>query len=190
MEQFTRAQARESRELQQVFERAIKEVERSFERSAASEPQNAVAVTATPIAPADPASRSPTRSGFAAGCAGCATPGRPMAAPRSPDQPKRSSPLTFLVRLAAILLLMAGASAAGDLLPRLKTKVTAVTIGAASRAPAEQPRAPGRRLRRPFRETVERSRDSAKKPAPPAQPSMPLPTTFGVYALKRDNFRS
>ena len=38
LEQFTHAEARESREVQQVLEDAIKEVERSFERSAASEP--------------------------------------------------------------------------------------------------------------------------------------------------------
>ncbi|PPQ16856.1 hypothetical protein CV770_24300, partial [Bradyrhizobium sp. AC87j1] len=51
LEQFTHADARESREFQQVLERAIKEVERSFERSAASEPQKIVAATDVPVPP-------------------------------------------------------------------------------------------------------------------------------------------
>ncbi|GLR98486.1 hypothetical protein GCM10007858_61290 [Bradyrhizobium liaoningense] len=38
LEQFTHADAREARELQQVLERAIREVERAFERSERSSP--------------------------------------------------------------------------------------------------------------------------------------------------------
>src|SRR5688572_23216100 len=38
LEQFTHADAREARELQQVLERAIREVERAFERSEKSSP--------------------------------------------------------------------------------------------------------------------------------------------------------
>src|SRR3569833_3460847 len=51
LEQFTHTEARESRELQQVLERAIKEVERSFERAAASEQQRLAAATAAPVTP-------------------------------------------------------------------------------------------------------------------------------------------
>lgn len=190
MEQFTHADARESRELQQVLERAIKEVERSFARSAASEPPNAAAATASsppppaaspapPPIPASPVSASPTP----AKDEGAAR--RPVAPPRSLDQPKRSGTFTFLVRLAVILLLIAGGSAAVILWPRLKTQMAGLSQSA---KPSEQVAAspeprPAATATPPESETVERSSDSAKDPAAAAQPSMPLPTTFGVYAL-------
>ncbi|SCB27069.1 hypothetical protein GA0061098_1004225 [Bradyrhizobium shewense] len=191
LEQFTHADARESRELQQVLERAIKEVERSFERSAASEPQKIVAATDVPVPPpghtpapppipmSSPVSASPPAAKDAEAAR------RPVASPRSPDQPKRSGAFTFLVRLAGILLLMAGASTTVIYWPRLRTHLSALSQLA---LPSE--RAPGNPEPRPATApppsesvSVERSPDSAKEPAPPAHPSMPLPTTFGVYAL-------
>ncbi|MBB4365078.1 hypothetical protein GGD65_006142 [Bradyrhizobium sp. CIR18] len=191
LEQFTHADARESREFQQVLERAIKEVERSFERSAASEPQKTVAATDVPVPPpghtfapppipmSSPVSASPP----AANDAGA--PRRPVASPRSPDQTKRSGAFTFLVRLAGILLLMAGASTTVIYWPRLRTQVSAL-----SQLVLPSERAPGNPEPRPATApppsesvSVERASDSAKEPAPPAHPSMPLPTTFGVYAL-------
>ncbi|AWL99636.1 hypothetical protein [Bradyrhizobium amphicarpaeae] len=189
LEQFTHADARESRELQQVLERAIKEVERSFERNAASEPQK---ITASAV-PASPPVQSPAPPPIPMSSPVSASPPvakdtgaprRPVAPPRKPDQPKRSGAFTFLLRLAVILLLMAGASAAVIYWPRLKTQMTALSQLAqpSERAPsASEPRptAP------PPAESanVERAPDIAKEPAPPAHPSMPLPTTFGVYAL-------
>ncbi|WP_018317062.1 hypothetical protein [Bradyrhizobium sp. WSM2793] len=176
LEQFTHAEARESRELQQVLESAIKEVERSFERSDASEPQN---VVPPPIPAPAPVSASPP----AAKDAGA--PRRPVVSPRSPDQTKRSGAFTFLVRLAGILLLMAGASTTVIYWPRLRTQVSAL-----SQLVLPSERAPGNPEPRPATApppsesmSVERAPDSAKEPAPPAHPSMPLPTTFGVYAL-------
>lgn len=190
MEQFTHADARESREFQQVLERAIKEVERSFERSAASEPQKIAATAApvppsvqTPAPPPIPISSPVSASPPAAKDAEAAR--RPVASPRSPDRPKRSGAFTFLVRLAGILLLMAGASSAVIYWPRLRTHVAAL-----SQLVLPSERAPGSPEPRPApvptpseSASVERSPDSAKEPAPPAHPSMPLPTTFGVYAL-------
>ncbi len=187
LEQFTHAEARESRELQQVLERAIKEVERSFERSAASEPQNVVAATAAPVPPPVPTAAPPPVPSLPVSASpptatGADAPRRPVA-PTSPDRSKRSGALTFLVRLVAILLLMAGASAAVIYWPRLKTQVTAL-----SRSEQPSERVPSSPEPRPtptaiLSETVERSPDNAKEPAVAAQPSMPLPTTFGVYAL-------
>ncbi|MBB4260139.1 hypothetical protein [Bradyrhizobium sp. CIR3A] len=191
LEQFTHADARESREFQQVLERAIKEVERSFERSAASEPQKTVAATDfpvpppghTPAPPPIPMSSPVSASSPAANDAGA--PRRPVASPRSPDQTKRSGAFTFLVRLAGILLLMAGASTTVIYWPRLRTQVSAL-----SQLVLPSERAPGNPEPRPATApppsesvSVERASDSAKEPAPPAHPSMPLPTTFGVYAL-------
>lgn len=178
LEQFTHAEARESRELQQVLESAIKEVERSFERSDASEPQNVVPPPIPAPAPA-PVSASPP----AAKDAG--TPSRPVAAPPSSDQPKRNGAFTYLVRLAAILLVMAGASAAVIYWPRLKTQVTSLSqlAGPSERVPTSPEPRPTAAVTPSESESVERSPGSAKEPASPAQPSMPLPTTFGVYAL-------
>ena len=167
LEQFTHAEARESREVQQVLEDAIKEVERSFERSAASEPQKIVAASAAPVSPRD---HTP--------------PPVPTSSPvsTSPPDSKEARAPHRLVRLAVILLLIAGAGTALVYWPRLKTQVSAL-----SRLAAPSDRAPNSPESRPTTtaapsesEAVERSPDSAKEPA---QPSMPLPTTFGVYAL-------
>ncbi|MHC4050402.1 hypothetical protein [Bradyrhizobium sp. 25ACV] len=191
LEQFTHADARESREFQQVLERAIKEVERSFERSAASEPQKIVAATDVPVPPPGhtpapppiPMSSAVSASPPAAKDAGA--PRRPVASPRSPDQPKRSGAFTFPVRLAGILLLMAGASSAVIYWPRLRTQVSALSqlVLPSERAPGTPEPRPATAPTPSESASVERSPDSAKEPAPPAHPSMPLPTTFGVYAL-------
>ncbi len=190
MEQFTHADARESRELQQVLERAIKEVERSFARSAASEPPKAVAATdvstAAPVAspapppiPASPVLASPPPAKDAGASR------RPTAPPQSLEQPKRRGTFTILVRLAVILLLIAGGGAAVTLWPRLKIQMAALSQLAqpSERVPASPEPRPAATATPLESETIERSADNAKEPAPAAQPSMPLPTTFGVYAL-------
>ncbi|SFP80914.1 hypothetical protein SAMN05216330_110192 [Bradyrhizobium sp. Ghvi] len=138
LEQFTHAEARESQDLQQILERAIEEVERSFKLSGATTRQEA----------------------------------------------KRSGGFTSVVRLAVLLLLIAAAGIGVASWPKVKTQLAALSqlVG---RPPASQdvqpqqatPPAP------PQSETAERTPDSQKESAPPAQPSMPLPTTFGVYAL-------
>ncbi|PDT87296.1 hypothetical protein CO669_25920 [Bradyrhizobium sp. Y36] len=190
MEQFTHADARESRELQQVLERAIKEVERTFARSAAAEASKAdaaaavsvsppVANPAPPPIPASPVSAAPPVPKDAG------VPRRAVAPPPSLDQPKRSGTFTLLVRLAGILLLMAGASAAVILWPRLKTQVAALSQSSQPSEPvptSSEPR-PAATALPTESEPVERSPDTAKEPAQAAHPSMPLPTTFGVYAL-------
>ena len=190
LEQFTHADARESRELQQVLERAIKEVERSFERSAATELQK-IAASAVPFpapvqSPAPPPipMSSPVLASPPA-AKDTAAPRRPVASPRPPDQPIRSGTFTFLLRLAGILLLMAGASAAVIYWPRLKTQMAALSQLAqpSERAPSSSELRPATAPPPAESVTVERAPDIAKEPAPSAHPSMPLPTTFGVYAL-------
>lgn len=156
LEQSTHADARESRELQQVLERAIQEVELSFERSTPE--RNAMS------APPDLALDTP---------------------PGLLGQSRRSGAVNSLIRLAAILLIMAGASAAVTYWPRLRTQSVALWPSAtlserASTSPEPQPTA----VPPPTSgESVERTPNQPKEPMPAAQPSMPLPTTFGVYAL-------
>lgn len=185
LEQFTHADARESRELQQVLERAIKEVERSFERSAA-EPQKLVAasaVTVPPTAPTPPpvpmvSAATPTPKDTGAQR-------RPAAPPASLDQPKRRGVFKSLARLTAILLLIGGAATMAVYWPKLKSQLTALTQMARppQRAPNSPETQPTASPPPAVGETAERTPDSQKEPAQPAQPSMPLPTTFGVYAL-------
>ncbi|MBR0957304.1 hypothetical protein [Bradyrhizobium japonicum] len=178
LEQFTHADAREARALQQVLERAIGEVEQSFERSGTSSPPKAAAASAAnspavnvPVPPPIPTAAEAPR--------------HPATPPRSLDQPKRSGAFNSLVRLTAILLVMAGASTAVVYWPRLKTQLAALSQVAppserAPKSPEPQPTA----IPTPsVGETVERTPDSSKEPGPAAHPSMPLPTTFGVYAL-------
>ncbi|RZN11667.1 hypothetical protein CWO91_07745 [Bradyrhizobium genosp. SA-3] len=178
LEQFNHADAREARALQQVLERAIREVERSFERSEPSSPAKAAATVvansppdnapAPPPIPTPPAMASPAPSKAAE------TPRGPAAPSRSLDQLKRSGAFKSLVRLTAILLLIAGAGATAAYWLRLRTQVTALSQVA---LPPERAPTPA------VGETGERTSDSQKEPAQAAQPSMPLPTTFGVYAL-------
>lgn len=188
LEQFTHADVRESRELQQVLERAIKEVERSFERSAASEPQKLVAASAAPVPTAATPPPVPMSSPLSAATptpkdTGAQRP--PVAPPASLDQPKRKGVFKTLVRLTAILLLIGGAATVAVYWPRLKTQLTALTQMARppERAPNSPETQPTTSPPPAGGETAERTPDSQKEPAQPAQPSMPLPTTFGVYAL-------
>jgi len=200
LEQFTHAEARESRDIQQILERAIEEVERSFKRIAAATPQ----VTATsqvaaapqkvseaPAVPPSVAAASPPPlpaappvSTVAPAPRSAELPRRPVAPSKSPDRPKRSGALTSVIRLAVLLLLIAAAGVGAVYWPRLKTQLAALSQ-LAPRQPASKdtqpqqaaPPAPTQS------ETAERTPDSPKEPAPPAQPSMPLPSTFGVYSL-------
>ncbi|WP_407117211.1 hypothetical protein [Bradyrhizobium sp. LMG 9283] len=169
LEQFNHADAREARALQQVLERAIREVEQSFERCEPSSPAKAAATVAanSPPANAPPSPPIPTPPAME-------TPRGPVASPRSLDQLKRSGAFKSLVRLTAILLLIAGAGATAAYLLRLRTQVTALSQVA---LPPERAPTPA------VGETGERTPDSPKEPAQAAQPSMPLPMTFGVYAL-------
>ncbi|TFV73699.1 hypothetical protein E4K64_21050 [Bradyrhizobium frederickii] len=187
LEQFTHADARESRELLQVLERAIKEVERSFARSGEAEPQNVVAAPAVPVpppvpTPAPPPVPSPSASAAAPTAKDAGAPHRPVAPPQSPDPPKRGRAFTYLVRLAVILLLIGGGSTAAVYWPRLRSALSqmAPPPDRAPNSPASQPSASPPSA---VGEAVERTPDSLKEPAQAAHPSMPLPTTFGVYAL-------
>jgi len=180
LEQFTHTDAREARELQQVLERAIREVERTFERSGTSPPPKAA--PATPVSVSVPA---PAASASAAIPTAAETPRHSAAPPRSPDRAKRSGAFNSLVRLSPILLLIAGAGTAAIYWPRLKTQLTASSQVAplSERAPKSPEPQPTAIPTRSAGETMERTAESTKDPAPAAQPSMPLPTTFGVYAL-------
>ena len=189
LEQFTHAEARESQDLQQILERAIEEVERSFKLSGAttrqevSEQSPAIPPSfASPIPPPSPAASAV--SAVAPAPQAMEAPHRPLAPPGSLDRPKRSGGFTSVVRLAVLLLLIVAAGIGVASWPKVKTQLAALSqlVG---RPPASQdvqpqqatPPAP------PQSETAERTPDSQKESAPPAQPSMPLPTTFGVYAL-------
>ncbi|MCK1362244.1 hypothetical protein [Bradyrhizobium sp. 199] len=194
LEQFTHADVREARELQQVLERAIREVERSFERSAASSSAKATATIASTSPPVDIPPAAPVTPPPIPTSPALASPSTPKEteAPRGPaappgslDRPKRSGAFKSLVRLTAILLLIGGAATVVVYWPRLKTQLTALTQMArpperAPNSPESQPTASPPPV---VGETAERTPDSQKEPAQPAQPSMPLPTTFGVYAL-------
>ncbi|UPK33996.1 hypothetical protein IVB18_38440 [Bradyrhizobium sp. 186] len=189
LEQFTHADTRESRELEQVLERAIREVELAFERSTAE--RNAVSAppNLTPAVVSDPPAANtpapPSLPTVSAVAKVAETPSRPVAPPRPLDHPRRSGTINSLVRLTAILMVIVGASAAVTYWPRLRTQSVALWQSAtlterALRSAEPQPTAT------PIpssSETVERTPDHPKEPAPAAQPSMPLPTTFGVYAL-------
>jgi hypothetical protein len=190
LEQFTHGDARESRELLQVLERAIKEVERSFARSAASEPQNGAAATAVPApppipTPAPPSVPSPSASAATPTAQDAGAPRRPVAAPQSPDPRKRGSAFTFLVRLVVILLLIGAGVTVAVYWPRLRSQLTALSQMAPmpERAPSSPASQPSASPSPAVGEAVDRTPDSAKEPAQAAPPSMPLPTTFGVYAL-------
>lgn len=194
LEQFTHADARESRELQHVLEGAIREVERSFERSTTE--RNAVSAppglaldvvsdppVSTPTPPPIPTGSPALTPRPAAKIA--ETLRRPVAPPRTPGQSKRSGAFNSLIRLTGILVIIAGASATAAYWPQLRTQSVALWQSAAltehaSRSPEPQP--PTTPIPSSS-ETAERTPDHPKEPAPAAQPSMPLPTTFGVYAL-------
>lgn len=187
LEQFTHGDAPESRELQQVLERAIREVELSFERgaperdalSAAPESAPDVASHLAPVPPSPPV-QQPAET----------WPGS-VARRRPLDQSQRSRILNSLIRLAAILVIIAGASAAVTYWPRLRTQSLALWQSATlskrtSTSPEPQPAVA---VTPSSGESVERTPDQPKEPATPAQPSMPLPTTFGVYALSEGQLK-
>ncbi|QAU48771.1 hypothetical protein [Bradyrhizobium guangzhouense] len=189
LEQFTHADARESRDLLQILERAIEEVERSFKRSVAATAQKvpeappAVAPSvAFPSPPPIPA--APAVSTVASAPQPAEPPRRPVAPSKSPDRPKRSGAFTSVIRLAVLLLLIAAVAIGVAYWPRLKTQFAALSQFAA-RQPASGDAQPQQAAppAPPQSETAERAPDGQKEQAPPAQPSMPLPTTFGVYAL-------
>lgn len=179
LEQLTHGDARESRELQQVLERAIREVELSFERSErdalSKAPELALDVAShqSPPSPPQPVPPSPPVPKPAETGRGSVAP------PSPPDQSRR------LIRLAAILVVIAGASAAVTYWPRLRTQSLALWQSATlSKRTSTSPEPhPTVAVTPSSGESVERTPDQPKEPATAAQPSMPLPTTFGVYAL-------
>ena len=179
LEQFTHGDARESRELQEVLERAIREVELSFERSErdalSKAPDSALGVASHPSPPSPPQPVPPSPP-----VPKPAETGRGSVAPPSPpDQSRR------LIRLAAILVVIAGASAAVTYWPRLRTQSLALWQSATlSKRTSTSPEPhPTVAVTPSSGESVERTPDQPKEPATAAQPSMPLPTAFGVYAL-------
>ncbi|MET4802902.1 hypothetical protein [Bradyrhizobium sp. LB11.1] len=182
LEQFTDAGARESRELQQVLERAVAEVERSFERSAAERNVASAPSSGAPVVISAPPTGAPVATSPPLPKA-AEIPRRPAAPPAPLNRAKRSGAFVSLVRLIAMLLVVAGASAAVTYWPRLRTQFIALRQFAAS--PEHTMTSPLQPTEPPIpgSETAERTPDHPKEPAPAAHPSMPLPTTFGVYAL-------
>lgn len=188
LEQFTHADARESRDLQQILERAIEEVERSFKRSVVATPQKISDVaTASPSSGASPSPPpippAPPVSTVAPVPAAAEAPRRPVAPSR--PRAKRSGAFTSVIRLAAVLLLMVGVAVGVAYRARLKTQWAALSQLVASQLPAspratKDPQPQPAATAAPVSETAERTADGPKEPA---QPSIPLPTTFGVYAL-------
>lgn len=180
LEQFTHADVQESRELQQVLERAIKEVERSFERSIGAESPNSLASDVPASAPDKTSAPPPIPISAPASASLPAaksdeTPSPLVAQARSPGHPKRSGAFNSPVRLTAILLLIAGAGAAVVYWPRVRSHLTAPSqVATPEPQPTTMPTAPGA-------EIVEGAPE--REPAPPPPLSMRLPTTFGVYAL-------
>ena len=182
LEQFTHADAREARELQQVLERAIREVERSFERSETSSPAKAATILMPNSPPVDipvppPFPTSPALAS-STGPTAAETPSRAAAPTTSHDQAKRRGAFNSLARLAAILLLVAGAGAAAIYWTRVRTQPTALSQVA---QPPE--RAPTNPEPQSIAPSLGGTADSSNEPAQAAEPSMPVPTTFGVYAL-------
>ncbi|MHB0789320.1 hypothetical protein ACYCU1_26005 [Bradyrhizobium sp. 5.13L] len=188
LEQFTPTGPREARELQKVLERAIREVENSFERGGTSSAAKAVATAASysPQVDAPPHARvtpSPIPTAPASDLPAAEAPRRPVASLRSPDHTKQRGAFNSLVRLAAILLLLAGAGTTIVYWPRLRTQLTALSQVAPPSDPTQKTSEPQPTAIPSLGETMERTPENPKEPAPVAQPSMPLPTTFGVYAL-------
>lgn len=189
LEQFTHADALEARELQQVLERAIREVERSFERSGPAPPLKAAKAPAANSPPVDvpgsPLLPTPAASTAPASPTAVATPHRPAAPARSLNPPNRSGTFNSLVRLAVILLLVSGAGTTVAYWPRLKAQLTAFSPVAqpSARAPQSSAPQPAAIATPSAGGTVELTPENAKEPAPATHPLMPLPTTFGVYAL-------
>jgi hypothetical protein len=187
LEQFTHGDARESREVQQVLERAIREVELSFERGAperdalSAMPESALDVAShqSPLSPPTPVTNLAPVQKLAETWSGSVAP------PRPPDQSSRSGIINSLIRLAAILVIIAGASAAVTYWPRLRTQFVALWQSAtlSKRTSTSSEPQPTVAVTPSSSENVERTPDQPKEPATAAQPSMPLPTTFGVYAL-------
>lgn len=186
LEQFTRADARESRELQNVLEDAIREVERSFERSTTE--RNAGSIPPSPALDvvADPPPVNTSTPPPIPTVSSAPTP-KPAVkiteTSRRPVAPKRGGAFNSLIRLTGILVIIAGAGAATAYWPRLRTQSVALWQSAvlserASRSPEPQPPPTSSSS-----ETAERTPDHPRESAPAAQPTMPLPTTFGVYAL-------
>jgi hypothetical protein len=189
LEQLTHADARESRDLLQILERAIEEVERSFKRGATATSQK-VSETSSSIAPSvasaspPPMSAVPPVATVASAPQPAEPPRRPVAPSNTPDRAKRSGPFTSVNRLAVLLLLVAAVGIGVFYWPRLRTQFAALSQFA-SRHPASQDAQPRQAAppAAPQSGTAEPTPDAQKETAPPAQPSMPLPTTFGVYAL-------
>lgn len=186
LEQFTHADARESRDLQQILESAIEEVDRSFERSAAAQKIAKAAASNPPPADLPSPPPIPTVSPVSAVApVPKAAEGRrrPAASPSSLDGPQRSSAFNSVIRLTVLLLLIVSVGVGVVFWPRLKTQfagLSQLVATSSQRGSKDTGPEPVATPTLPESETAERTPDGAKEPA---QPSMPLPSTFGVYSL-------
>lgn len=182
LQQFTHADARDAREFQQVLERAIGAVERSFEQKAAPAPSNTAAgiVSAAPsINTPSPPPIAPTLAVPNAGPVPKAEEPRPRIAPPGLSvQGKRSGAFNVPIRLTVSFALVACIGVAAMSWSGLRSQFTTSSPLTASRAPQPEPTAPVS----PDVEVTERPQ-SPKEAAPATQPSVPLPASFGVYAL-------
>jgi hypothetical protein len=173
VEQFTYDNARQSRQILRVLENAIRDVERFFERD--SPPASSPAV-APMVAPGPPEldARSPPSSV----AQGEPMPPRPIALEPVVGASRRAGAFSSMVRLAAILVLVAIVAGAVIYWPRMKTQFAELSQPSSTAAPIEP--TPERRES----EAAEPPREGQNlAPSQAAQPSMPLPSTFGVYAL-------
>jgi hypothetical protein len=168
LEQFTHADARESRHILRALDRAVQEVERSFAPNDAPDSPNVASQplpVATDFPPPLPKVEAKTR--------------RPVALfpPLPVDWLQRVANFNSSIRLVVVLLFVAIVGAVIAYWLRPGTQVAALSQRSSTPAqpqPAPLPRAS---------ETTERLPDIPKGTPQPAPPAMPLPITFGVYAL-------
>lgn len=175
-EQFTHQDVRETRETLRILERAIAEVERSFER-------NAVSVSPLPSTPAI-VGAVPPDSGARPPPAKLEQEIKRPTPPPEPARPKRTGAFSAVMRLVAILVGLASGVALVVYWPRLATPLAALLQRSPTTTP--QPASPPRESEAADRTQGSRSDGPAATPqsdSQSAQPTMSLPTTFGVYAL-------
>ena len=170
LEQFTHEDARRARPILQALDRATQAVEEAFDRDVSSPPDIPQTTASEP--PATTGRTSTLLQRIEGELRQIATP-----SPRS-DRPKKSGTFNSILRLAVLLLFVAivGAAVAyWRVGPQFAAPTQrSATIAQPEPAPAALP---------PASEPAERLPDTSKESTQANQPSMPLPTTFGVYAL-------
>lgn len=167
LEQFTHEDAGRAREILQAFDRAVQAVEETLVHDAAVAPPGLPPTKASE--PSATGNQATLLRKIEAEISRAGTPAPPS------DRARNSGALTVIIRLAGVLLLIAIIGTVVVFWPRIRTQIAALSQGSPTVAQSTGP---------PVAPPVE-SR-TAEPPQPPpqsAQPSMPLPVTFGVYVL-------